>query len=122
MRTLRAVIKDHYQLSAWLMVILVLWMSSAQPWSSVVPTDASSDRVAVPEADVPADEEPPVVVSSLEAVVTPVAKLQLTFFFSLIQELAFTEEVVERGIFSVPLPRSEYLRTLFPLIISPNAP
>ena len=114
--------RDHRQRSAWLMVILMLWISSAQSWSTITQADCLPETAVSPDTDAPEDEESQAKISNLEAVITPSAKLQLTFFFSLIQELALTEEVVKGGVLNVLLPRSEYLRTLFPLIISPNAP
>lgn len=63
-----------------------------------------------------------VVLTSLEAAVIPVCKIQMAFFGSFIRELAWVEKIVERVAIDVPLPQSSYFRTLFQRIISPNAP
>ena len=91
-----------------------------QLWASDPSYDVSAQVDS--DADRSDDQEAPKVQAAYEAVVAPAAKVQLTFFFSLVQELAFVEVVIERVAPDVPLPQSSYLRMLFRLIISPNAP
>ena len=110
------------------MVTLMLWVSGG-PFMGTFTCDDRSDTCLTQNLaddhgaqDDDHEEDSRVVFTSLEAAVIPVCKIHLTFFCSFIQELAFVEEVLERVTVNVPLPQSNYFRTLFQLIISANAP
>ena len=124
MRTVRHLIRRNQWTPAALLVLLTLWISAGQMqlWTSADHACDAATQAGSSGTDQSDEQKAPTVQAAYEVVVTPAAKVQLTFFFSLVQELAFTEIVIERVAPNVPLPQSDYLRTLFRLIISPNAP
>ena len=106
------------------MVLLMLWTMGGPSWQSLTsPTQDYADSAQGQDCDDQApDEEQQSMLTSLEAGVLPMCKIQLAFFCSFIQEMALVEQPVERVAVDVPLPQSTYFRTLLRRIISPNAP
>ncbi len=110
------------------MVTLMLWVSGgpfvdAFTWETHPETCLAQNVMDDDEAqDSDHEEDNRVVLTSLEAAVIPVCKIQLAFFCSFVQELALIEKIVERVAVDVPLPQSNYFRTLFQLISPANAP
>ena len=126
MRAVRTILLKNYWTSATLMVALMLWISGGPLLEAYVRSaqgNAKTDLTQKLPADQEQEGEPgQIVLTSLEAAVIPVCKIQLAFFCSFIQEVALTEKVVERVTVNVPLPQSNYFRTLFRLILPANAP
>lgn len=123
MRAVRTILHKNYWTSAALLV-LMLWVSNGSSWQALT-SSTQEECVSVQECDEPTSdnqESDQVVLTSLEAGVLPVYKIQLAFFCSFMRELALVEQPVERAAIDVPLPQSDYFRTLLRRIISPNAP
>ena len=105
--------------------MLMLWMSGGPSWQALTPpapdhTEYSTQQDNEPTSD--HEEREQVMLSSLEAGVIPAGKIQVAFFCTFMQVMALAEQPVERIAGDVPLPQSNYVRTLLRRIISPNAP
>ena len=104
--------------------MLMLWVSggpSLQAWATHTQEDLHSALVQHSDDETP-DESDQLVLTSLEAGIVPVCKIQVAFFGTFVRELARIEPQIEQVAGDIPLPQSSYLRTLFQRIISPNAP
>lgn len=106
------------------MIMLMLWVSggpSLQAWTSCAQEDTQSTPVQDADDEAP-DDPNHLVLTSLEAGIIPVCKIQVAFFGNFMRELTRIAQPVEQVVEDILLPRSNYLRTLFQRIISPNAP
>lgn len=61
-------------------------------------------------------------VSVVSEAVIPICKFQIAFYYSFIRSFSFVEIIATNEKFSIPISQSDFFRTLFTLIISPNAP
>ena len=125
MRAVRTILRNNCRISTTLMLLLMLWVSGGTLWQTLTPSaqdPVESASVQDDDEPTPDDQPDPGALTSLEAGVIPVCKIQLAFFCSFMRELALVEQPVERVAVDVPLPQSGYFRTLLRRIISPNAP
>lgn len=121
MGTLRVLLRKNYWTSAAPLVVLLLWVGSAPVlmihWlGHALVTDVSpADRAP---GDEKGDQD---VLTSLEAVVAPVAKLQLAVPVGLVPQNV-VHEAVEPVYVALRFPQNNYLRILLRLITPANAP
>ena len=126
MGTLRLLLRKNCWTSGALWVALLLWVGGGTALSShCSSTKTAAEREVRPQAtsdDVPGDQDDDRdVLTSLEAVVAPVAKLH----FVLVGGFKATQvvyETTESAFAVLTFPQSNYLRTLFRLITPANAP
>lgn len=108
-----------------LLIALLLWVGmgptlSTLSWSTSEPTeDGANSTSDVDGRD--GDQEDRTVLNSLEAVVAPVAKLQMTLLGGFAPPRVVPETTVPELV-SLSPPQNNYLRTLFRLIAPANAP
>lgn len=126
MGTLRILLRDNYWASGALLLALLLWVAggsalSTSDWSA----DALNERGANSTADADdgtSDQEGDrPVLSSMEAVVAPVAKLHVALLGGFAPRRVAHETIAPVRI-ALSTPQNNYLRTLFRLITPANAP
>lgn len=108
------------------LALLLLWTSggpapSALPWLTNAPDEIQAGPTADTDQSPDEQQRDRAVLSSLEAVVSPVARLPLAFTGSFVFDQPAPEPVSPRHQAPLLLQNS-YLRTLFRLIAPANAP
>ncbi|MGB3778182.1 MAG: hypothetical protein WA960_07470 [Tunicatimonas sp.] len=126
MGSLRILLRKNYWTTGALLIAMLLWIGGGPALSTVgrltsapVKSEASTPSDADGGTSDPEDDR--TVLSSLEAVVAPVAKLQVALLGGFAPPRVVHETVAPVRI-TLPTPQNNYFRTLFRLITPANAP
>ena len=124
MGPLRILLRNNHCTTSTLLVALLVWIGagpalSTAGWITSVPTESKTNAASDAGTSDQEDDRP--VLSSLEAVVAPVAKLPVALLGGFAPPRV-VHETVDPVRIALSTPQNNYLRTLFRLITPANAP
>ncbi len=120
----RILLRNNHCTTGTLLVALLGWIGGGPTWSTagyLASAPTKSEVNAASDAGTSDQEDDRPVLSSLEAVVVPVAKLPVALLGGFAPP-RLVHETVAPARLALSTPQNNYLRTLFRLITPANAP